>query len=179
MHIDFQIKGLDRDQFLPYFDMSESELGSAGVYLFQADKSPFYPCRVSLVDAEPGEQVLALSYRHLNVSSPYNATGPIFIRANAIECRPEVNEVPEMLRHRQLSVRGYSGAHRMIEADTAEGRQIETVLTRQFHNEHVKYIQIHNAGPGCFNCSVTRVWCDPVGAGPRPANCRTLNCHTA
>ena len=156
MHIDFQINGLERLQFLSYFNMSESDLVDAGAYLFQSDECPCYPCRVSLVDAEIGEQVLALSYNHLNVSGPYNASGPIFIRTNATECRPEVNEVPEMLRHRQLSVRGYNDAHLMIEADAAEGRQLEKVLTRQFSNQDVNLIQIHNAGPGCFNCSVIR-----------------------
>jgi len=40
------------------------------------DTEPGYPCRVSLSDAKVGERVLAVSFSHYNVNSPYRASGP-------------------------------------------------------------------------------------------------------
>ena len=157
MTISFQIEALTAKQFSCYFSMSERDLAAASAYVFCSDQRPCYPCRVSLTDAEVGENVLALSYRHLAVSGPYDAAGPIFVRENAVQARLEVNEVPEMLRHRLLSVRGYSKENLMIDAETIAGQSVERMLTRQFGNQQIEYIQLHNAGPGCFNCTVKRV----------------------
>ena len=156
MDRNFQINSLDGKNFKKYFSMPASELSSIGAYLFNADECPCYPCRVSLTDADIGESVLAISYEHHPALSPYHSVGPIFIRKDAQMYVPEKNEIPAMLRHRLLSVRGYNSNGLMIGADTNEGNDIETILVEQFHNASVEYIHIHNAAPGCFNCSVTR-----------------------
>jgi len=156
MSNNFRFKALDKDYFSKYFEMTASELQKIGAYIFQSDECPCYPCRVSLQDAPVGESVLALSFEHQSVDSPYRSAGPIFVRAKAETFEPKINEVPEMLRHRLLSIRGYSKKHLMIEADTILGQEIEGTLLQQFDNNQVQYIHIHNAGPGCFNCSVAR-----------------------
>jgi len=61
-----------------------------------------------------------------------------------------------LLRNRLLSVRAYNERALMIEASTVSGDSVESVLSTQFQNEDVRFIHIHNAGPGCFNCSVVR-----------------------
>jgi len=94
MCINFKIQSLEKDQFSKYFAMSEQQLSSIGAYLFTSDQSPCYPCRVSLVDAEIGELVLAINYEHFSHLSPYKASGPIFIRKEAEAVTLEVNEVP-------------------------------------------------------------------------------------
>ncbi len=157
MRIPFQINSLDKGLFTKYFQMTSDELAAEGAYLFESDQSPCYPCRVSLTDAAIGETVLAVSFRHLSVNSPYCASGPIFVRKDSIAVTPEVNEIPPMLQHRLLSVRGYSDQDRMIEAQTVEGKMLRDTLVQQFRNDAVRYIQLHNAGAGCFNCTVTRV----------------------
>ena len=68
----------------------------------------------------------------------------------------DVNEVPEMLRHRLLSVRAYNSGKLMIGAEVVQGKELESAIDRQFQNRDVEYIHIHNANPGCFNCSVYR-----------------------
>lgn len=156
MHSDFIISGLDYDLFSKYFEMTESELKSIGAYIFLSDECPCYPCRVSLEDAEVGDRVLAIAYDHHSANSPYSSSGPVFIRKNTQVATLEKNTIPVMLRHRLLSIRGYNDAALMIEADTIAGKDLESVLYSQFANKSVEYIHIHNASPGCFNCSVNR-----------------------
>jgi len=156
MNTSFKINPLVSDGFLHFWSMSTSELKAIGAYIFNSDECPCYPCRVSLEDAPVGERVLALSYEHHPENSPYRATGPIFIRENALTATLKENEVPTMLRHRLLSVRGYNDKNLMIEADTMVGTDLEAGIAKQFSNSSVSYIHLHNAAPGCFNCSVTR-----------------------
>jgi len=154
MNQNMYIKALDHKLFEQYFIMTKEELYSYGAYLFKADKTPCYPCRVSLQDAEIGETVLAIPYEHHSVQGPYRSSGPIFVRKGAKTSKLEANEIPKMLRHRLLSVRGYNSESLMVEGDTVVGDEVETVLKKQFQNGAVKYIHVHNAGPGCFNCEV-------------------------
>lgn len=156
MNVDFQIVPLASKMFSPYFRMSAEELRSIGAYTFQSDEDPCYPCRVSLKDAQIGETVLALEYEHHAVKSPYRSSGPIFVRENADEAKLKTNEIPDMLNHRLLSVRSYNVDGLMVAADTTRGSDLRNILNQQFEIEVVKYIHIHNASPGCFNCTVKR-----------------------
>ncbi len=122
----------------------------------QADASPGFPCRVSLRDADVGERVLALHFEHHAVDSPYRASGPIFVRADAQTASPAVNEIPGMLTHRLLSVRAYDSNAMMVAAQTTPGTELADVLHRLLEDAGVCYLHIHNAGPGCFNCAVER-----------------------
>jgi len=111
---------------------------------------------VSLVDAEVGEIALLLPFTHHDVSSPYRASGPIFVRIGARTANPAKDEVPEMFRHRLLSIRAYDGAAMMVSAKVLKGTGIEPVIQHFFADAKVSYLHIHNAGPGCYNCRVER-----------------------
>ena len=156
MTSDFIFSALKSEKFSEYFNMSTSELSSVGAYTFTADKSPCYPCRVSLQDAKVGETVLAITHEHHAVSGPYRSSGPIFVRKNADTVVCSKNTIPDMLLHRALSVRAYDSESLMIAADTISGKDLEVTLSNQLLNESVEYIHIHNSGAGCFNCMVTR-----------------------
>src|SRR5689334_11171725 len=106
----FQISGLPLAEFAPLFGLPQSELASRGIVRHTANASPGFPCRVSLKDAEPGETLLLLNYEHLPVASPYRSRYAIYVRENAEEARLEVGEVPQLLRHRPLSLRAFDGA---------------------------------------------------------------------
>ena len=121
-----------------------------------AESKPGYPCRVSLKDAEIGENVLLIPYKYHNVQSPYQASGPIFIRENAEAAKLDINEIPEILAKRLLSVRAYNIESLMIHAEIVQGVDLEKVIRHQFSHSNVTYLQIHNANPGCFNCNVNR-----------------------
>ena len=121
------------------------------------NEKPGFPCRVSLEDANIGEEVILFPFKHHNVNSPYQSSGAIFIRKNARAAQLEINEIPTMLEHRLLSLRIYDGDGMMVDGRTVEGNILGKEIENVFENELVKYIQIHNASPGCYNCQVNRV----------------------
>ena len=60
------------------------------------------PCRVTLQDAAPGEQVLLLPFAHHMAHSPYRASGPIFVREGG-EAFDRVGELPPVFGGRRHS----------------------------------------------------------------------------
>jgi late competence protein required for DNA uptake (superfamily II DNA/RNA helicase) len=153
----FKIKALSCNQFLHLFSATEEALKKIGVVKMIVDKTPGFPCRVSLQDATIGEEVLLLPFQHHNTPSPYRATGPIFVRKNAIEATLVMNEIPKMLLHRLLSLRSYNKEGIMIHASVVEGKIIAETLQALFTNNEITYVHIHNAKPGCYNCLAERV----------------------
>ena len=156
MEIKFKIMALQSTLLDSFKSLSERELKRVNARWIDVDECPGYPCRVSLEDAKVGERVLAFTFTHHDVNSPYKSSGPIFIRENAKQAIPLINEIPLMLRHRQMSLRGYSAEGMMIEAEVAEGMELEECIVKIFKNPETEYIHIHNAKPGCFNCCVVR-----------------------
>ncbi len=153
----FQILGLKSTQLDSITNLSEQELKSRGIKKFTVDANPGYPCRLTLEDAKVGEEVLLFSYEHHNVDSPYRASGPVFMRTNGQEANLEINTIPKMLDHRLLSLRVYDQHSMMIDAETTKGDVLQDSIQSIFDNQNARYIQVHNAGPGCYNCQVNRV----------------------
>lgn len=157
MPIDFQMRALPLEQFQPLFEMTDAELAEHGAKHCTADAYPGYPCRVTLQDAEIGEELLLLPFVHHDVLTPYRASGPIFVRVKARQALPEVNAVPEAVRRRLLSVRAYDAGGLMVDAEVVEGAALESVTDRFFADARVAYLHLHNARPGCYACRVDRV----------------------
>ena len=152
--MDFQVRALPRDEFAHLFGASTDELRALGIERHVVDHSPGFPCRISLRDAEIGETILLLNYEHMREASPYRASHAIFVIENAEEAAPGVNEIPDVLRQRLLSVRAFDHSHHMIAAEVCEG--IDLVGTIQAFSEigGVAYLHLHNAKPGCFAATV-------------------------
>lgn len=152
----FQISGLPLAPFAPLFTLSEAELAARNIVRRTADKKPGFPCRVSLRDAEPGERLLLLNYEHLPVTSPYRAQHAIFVLENAVEAHPAVDEIPEVLACRLLSLRAYDTQGMMRNADVIQGREMRPLIASMLANPAVDYIHVHNAKPGCYAARIDR-----------------------
>lgn len=152
----FRLVALEAGDFAPLFERSDAELAAAGMRRVVVDDKPGYPCRVSLADAEVGETVILTPFTHHEVDSPYRASGPIYVRQGASTARPGVGEIPVMLRHRLLSLRAYDSMAMMVGVDVAQGGELEASIGRLFADPQVRYLHIHNAGPGCYDCCVVR-----------------------
>lgn len=148
--MNFQIKALNATEFKPLFDLTDAELAQRKATRLVVQEHPGTPCRVSLQDARVGETVLLLNYAHLDVRSPFSATHAIFVRQNAEQVQLTVNEVPEVLKTRILSLRCFDAKHMMIAADLVQGASISEALAQAFENPDVTYAHIHFAKPGCF-----------------------------
>src|SRR5690606_32870063 len=117
----FQISGLPLSPFAPLFSLSDEELARHDARRVVADKRPGFPCRVSLRDAEVGERLILLNHEHLSVSSPYRSRHAIYVRESATEARLAIDEVPEQLRIRLLSIRAFDTQGMMKGAEVTPG----------------------------------------------------------
>ena len=156
MKYGFQVKGLPINYFVHMFKLPSLDLSQLGAQRLIADARPGFPCRVSLADAKIGENIIALPFLHHDTTSPYRASGPIFVREKAKEAKLAPGEIPIMLRNRLLSIRAYNTQAMMIAAEVVEGNEIEYQLAHLFADPQTAYLHIHNARPGCYNCLVTR-----------------------
>lgn len=155
--MNFKIKSLEDTEFTNIFELDNLELEKIGAVKMTVDEFPGFPCRVSLQDAEIGEEVILLPYQHHRTNSPYQANGPIFVRKTAKTANLDINEIPKMFNHRLLSLRGFDGNGIMKDASVTEGQNLKEQIIQIFENEDIKYIHIHNAKPGCYNCVVERI----------------------
>lgn len=153
----FQIEAIDYSEVKHLFQLSDEELSEVNAVRTIADKKPGYPCRVSLQDAEVGEEVILFPYMHHDVKSPYQSAGPIFVRKNVETVQLKINEIPVMLNHRLLSLRAYDADSMIVKSEVIEGKILAEAIEYFLSNHQVEYIHVHNAKPGCYNCKIKRV----------------------
>lgn len=150
----FRILALDPAAGAQFATLDDAGVRAAGARRLTCRESPGMPCRVSLQDAVHGEPVLLLNYCHLDVDTPYRATGPIYIRAGAVRAEPAPGEVPPMLRSRLLSLRAYDARGFLRDADAVPGSELEPALRRLLAEPRIARVQLHFAKTGCFACEV-------------------------
>ena len=156
MNTDFKVLGLSPEPFRVMQAVSDEELADRyGARRVVVDAAPGFPCRVSLQDAAVGETVIAVSHTHHDVTSVYRASGPIFVREDAMLAEPPVNVLPAMLLARPQSLRAYDEHGEMVAADLCGG-DLEGRIRGLLAHPGVAYLHLHNAEPGCFNCRVER-----------------------
>lgn len=152
----FRCIALAAEPFAPLFALDDATLAARDIRRMTVDTSPGTPCRVSLIDAGVGETVLLLPYEHHAVASPYRASGPIFVRAEASAAQLAAGEVAAVLRMRLLSLRAYGIDGAIRAAEVVEGAGMVAVIARLFTDAGVAYLHAHAARYGCFLCRVER-----------------------
>lgn len=152
----FRFVGLAAEPFRDLFSLPDGELASRGARRQIADAKPGFPCRVSLEDAEPGEEVLLLNYEHQPAPTPFRAAHAIYVRRVAAGRYDRAGAVPPALRSRLLSIRAFDAAHFMVDADVAEGAEVEALIERLLARGDVAYLHVHFARRGCYAARVER-----------------------
>ena len=153
---DFQIHALPYEPFANFFHLSDADLVHAKARMDRVTKTPGTPCRVSLQDAAPGETALLVHYVHQPADTPFHASHAIYVRQDAVQASPVVNELPVMLRSRLLSLRAFDLHGFMVRADVTPGTEAEAVLQEMLADEAVHSVHIHNAKQGCYLARATR-----------------------
>ncbi|MFK7751457.1 MAG: DUF1203 domain-containing protein [Sedimentitalea sp.] len=136
--------------------MSDAQLQKNGTCRVKADAFPGFPCRVSLADAQVGEELILLNFKHLNVTTPYAASHAIYVRSGVDQSKPTVGEVPDVLSRRLLSIRGFGTDGLMKQANVVEGATLSDALKLLFQDAEVSFVDIHNAKQGCFAARAKR-----------------------
>jgi Protein of unknown function (DUF1203) len=152
----FRIQGLAAENFDHLFALSDEELTRLGaVRRIADDRKPGYPCRVSLTDSHPGDELLLLNYEHLPVASPYRMRFAIYVRKGD-RTYNKIDEVPDQLRTRTLAVRAFDAMGMMLGHELVHGRDLEGAIERLFQAAEAEYLHVHFAAPGCYAARVLR-----------------------
>jgi hypothetical protein len=152
----FRITGLPAEEFAPLFALSDTELAQRGAVRQTADeRQPGYPCRISLTDSQPGDELILVNYEHHPVDSPYRMRFAVYVR-NGEERFDAIDEVPAQLRCRTLAVRAFDAKAMMVGWELVEGRDLEAAIERRFTDPRAAYLHVHFAAPGCYAARVSR-----------------------
>ena len=152
----FRITGLDPTPFRHLFGQPVEVLREHGAVRYVADEKPGYPDRVELRDAEPGESVLLLNYTHQPASNPYRASHAIFVLEGASAAYDRVDEIPEVMRIRPMSLRAFDADDLMVDGDVVEGTRIEHLIEQFLADPRVAYLHAHYARRGCYAARIDR-----------------------
>src|ERR1700728_1671075 len=147
MIMHFRIQGLPDAEFAPLFSMSDAELaGHNAVRRIADNRERGYPCRVSLTDSRPGDELILVNYEHHAVASPYRMRFAIYVRPGEKQF-DAVDEVPDYFRGRTLAVRAYDKAGMMAGWELVEGGALEGAIEKLLAEARVSYLHIHFAAP--------------------------------
>jgi hypothetical protein len=152
----FRITGLPAEPFAELFDLPDDALAARGaVRRIADDRRPGFPCRVSLTDARPGDELILVNHEHHAVDSPYRMRFAVYVRRG--ETRFDaVDTVPEQLRIRSLAVRAFDATAMMVGWELTEGTALETAVERLFADPRAAYLHVHYAAPGCYAARIVR-----------------------
>jgi Protein of unknown function (DUF1203) len=152
----FRITGLPAERFAPLFALTDAQLAAQGAVRRIAEaRSPGTPCRISLTDAQPGDELLLVNYEHHPVASPYRMRFAIYVRKGE-ETYDAIDQVPEQLRLRMLAVRSFDADAMMVDRELVDGRALEGAIERLLADPRAAYLHVHFAAPGCYAARVER-----------------------
>jgi hypothetical protein len=152
----WRISGLSSKPFEHLFGLDDQALATHRAKRYRADTAPGFPCRTTLEDAQPGEDLLLVPFRHHDANTAYAGEGPIFVRERAATPTAFVNEIPAQLACRLISLRAYDRHGMMLEADVIDGKELSSLIDRFFGNADILYQHAHFARRGCFAALITR-----------------------
>jgi hypothetical protein len=152
----FRITGISPEPFRHLFGLPEDQLRQHGAIRYAVDQTPGFPDRIELRDAEPGETVLLVNYMHQPANNPYRASHAIFVREGAASAYDAVDEVPEVIRRRPISLRAFDSENLMVDADVVDGERVSEWIERFFSQPNVAYLHAHFAKRGCFAARIDR-----------------------
>jgi hypothetical protein len=149
----FRITGLPAENFAHLFALSDDELAAQGAVRRIAEHGA--PCRISLTDATPGDEVILTNYEHHAVDSPYRMRFAIYVRKGE-QTYDAINEIPEQLRKRQLAARAFDQDGMMIGFELVAGAELEGAIERLLAAPKAAYLHVHFAAPGCYAARIER-----------------------
>jgi hypothetical protein len=152
----FRVIGLDPEPFKRLYGLTAEELARVGVQRYAVDANPGFPDRVEMRDLDLGETALLLNYVHQPADTPYRASHAIFVHEGAESRFEAIDQIPEVIRRRAISLRAFNDIGTMIDAALIDGREIEPLISRLFANSEISYLHAHYAQRGCYACRIDR-----------------------
>ncbi len=152
----YRIEGLAPQAFESLFGLMDGELAARGAMRVTADSDFGFPCRVSLQDAAPGEELVLLNHVSHDVDGPFRTTYAIFVRKDAEAPGSYTDEAPPYLDRRTLSLRGFGADGLLKDGLLAMPGEADAGIRRLFERADVDTIHAHAATYGCFLARIER-----------------------
>lgn len=151
----YLIEGLPRECFTGLFGLADAELAMLGARRVVAD-GPGFPCRVSLVDAEPGESLILLNHVSHDVEGPYRASHAILVREEAAQAPAFIDRIPPVFAPRTMSFRGFAANGDLLGSRVSHPGEHDGTIRELLADPAIDHIDAHNAGHGCFSARIER-----------------------
>jgi hypothetical protein len=152
----YRIEGLAPAAFDSLFSMTESELAAQGAMRVTADSDFGFPCRVSLEDAAPGEELVLLNHVSHDVAGPFRTAYAIYVRKDAKRAASHTDEVPAYLDRRTLSLRGFGADGLLKDARLVPPGEADAGIRGLFERSDIDTVHAHAATYGCFLARIER-----------------------
>jgi hypothetical protein len=150
----YKIEGLAPEPFAPLFAMRDEALAARNARRAVAD-GPGFPCRVSLEEAEAGEELVLVNHVSNDVQTPFRASHAIFVRKDA-KPGSYTDDVPALFATRTLGLRGFDEEGMLKGALLALPGEADAKIRELFERPEVAEIHAHNAALGCFLARIER-----------------------
>lgn len=130
--------------------------GETTVVHVTATSKPGFPCRVTLEDADEGEEMVLFHHISHDVETPYRSSYAIYARTGAEQAAQYTDEVPPVFDGRPLGMRAFGTDAMLKTAGLAMPGRADETIRQLFELDEVAYIDVHNAAHGCFVARVER-----------------------
>jgi hypothetical protein len=151
----YRIEGLAPEAFESLFGMTDGELAARNAMRVTAASGGGYPCRVSLEDATPGEELVLLNHVSNDVPTPFRTAYAIYVRKGA-RASSYVDQTPDYLDRRTLSLRCFDQAGMLKEGLLAMPGEADAQIRALFGRPEIATIHAHSAAYGCFLARIER-----------------------
>jgi hypothetical protein len=151
----YRIEGLAPEAFESLFSMTDGELAERGALRVTADSPAGYPCRVSLANAAPGEELVLLNHVSHDVAGPFRTAYAIFVRKGAAPAA-FADEAPAYLDSRTLGLRGFDAGGMLKDALLAMPGEADARIRELLERPEIATIHAHSAAYGCFLARIER-----------------------
>jgi len=152
----YAIIGLAPEPFAHLFALDDAALAERGAVRVTATASRGFPCRVSLEDAQEGDELILLHHVSHDVATPYRSAYAIYVRSGARQAGPFVEQTPPVFDGRPLSLRGFGADGMLKDARLAAPGEADAKIRELFADARIAYIDAHNAAHGCFAARIER-----------------------
>lgn len=151
----YRMEGLAPAAFESLFGLLDEELAGHRAKRVIAD-GPGYPCRITLEDAEPGEELLLVNHVSHEDEGPFRTAYAIYVRREAVRAASFTDEAPPYLDKRTLGLRGFDAEGMLKGALIAQPCEADARIRELFENTEIDTIHAHNAAFGCFLARIER-----------------------
>ncbi len=152
----YRISGLHPEAFAKLLTLDDAALAAHGAMRVTATAKPGFPCRITLEDAEVGEELILLHHISHDVATPYRSAYAIYVRVDARDTATYHNALPPVFEGRPIALRGFDGAGMLKGALLALPGQVDEQIRALFESDEIAYIHAHNAAHGCYAALVER-----------------------